>query len=98
MTSDEGPPAMRFLFRGCVAASSVSVLAFLVLWNTELALTTRGYCVVLFRVPFADKAFRVPDWMCGPIPLSIWAFWTLVAVGMWVALLVKRSGIRRIQV
>jgi hypothetical protein len=82
------------LFRTCVLASCVSVVSLVVLSNTPLALTTRGYCVVLFTVPFTGRTFQFPNWMWGPIPMSVCAVSTLAAVFLWTALLVRRVRLR----
>ena len=86
---------MRCLFRSCVVATCVSVLSLFVLSNTALALTTRG-CVVLFTVPFTDRTFRFPNWMWGPMPLSVWAVSTLAAVVLWTVLFVRRIRVRQV--
>jgi hypothetical protein len=85
---------MGNLFRTCVLATSLSVLSLGVLSNAALALTTRGYCVVLFTVPFTDKTFEVPNWMWGPIPIAVCGLSTLVSVVLWTVLLVRRIRLR----
>lgn len=84
------------LFRGCVAASVVCLLSLFVASNTALALTTRGYCVAAFTVPFTDRILEFPSWT-WPLPMMVGAVSTLVALLLWGALLVKRWR-KRIQV
>jgi len=50
---------MRLLFRITLEATCISALSWLIVENTALALTTAGD-IVLFEVPFTDKAYRFP--------------------------------------
>ena len=56
---------MGKLLKCTVLATSVSVLSLAFFLNTALVLTTRGYCIVLFTVPFTDMTFKFPNWMCA---------------------------------
>lgn len=87
---------MHTLFRTCVAASALSVLFVFVASNTALALTTRGYCIVIFTVPFTNKVFEFPSWTFL-MPTLVGAVSTVVALSLWGALFVKRWR-KRIQV
>jgi hypothetical protein len=84
---------MQKLFRTCVIASCVSVLLVLIWANTGLALTTRGYCVVRFTIPFTDDGFQLPNWM-WPTLMSACVISTLIAIVLWTALLIKRTRLR----
>jgi len=75
-----------------------SVLCLIFFANTALALTTRGYCVVLFTLPFTNKTFEFPNWMWGPIPTSVVGASILASVILWTTLLVRRTRVRSISV
>jgi hypothetical protein len=81
---------MGNLLRTCVVSTALSVLSLIFLSNNALALTTRGYCVVLFSVPFTDETFEFPNWMWGPIPMAVCGLSTLLSLILWTVVLVRR--------
>jgi hypothetical protein len=83
---------MRALFRTCIGANCVSALTFIIVANTSLALTTAGYCIVLFTVPYHRPEFGCAQLDVGTDSSSSWAISTLSAVALWVALLLKRRS------
>jgi hypothetical protein len=89
---------MHNLLRTCVLATAFSVLCLIFVANTALALTTRGYCVVLFTLPFTNKAFEFPNWMWGPLPMSVCGASIVASAILWTALLVRRIRLRSISV
>jgi hypothetical protein len=83
------------MFRLAIAATCVSALMLFIYSNTVLALTTGHYCVVLFELPLTDKSYQLPNWMWGLCPISVWAISSVSALGLWMALGIKRLRTNR---
>jgi hypothetical protein len=83
------------MFRLAIAATCVSALMLFIYSNTVLALTTGHYCVVLFELPFTDKSYQLPNWMWGLYPILVWAISSVGALGLWMALGIKRLRTNR---
>ncbi len=68
----------------------VSALGILATSRIALALTADNYCIVLWRVPFGDRALRLPYWtwrfsliaafLCA---VAVVISWSVVGVERW---------------
>jgi hypothetical protein len=83
------------MIRLAIVATCLSALLFFIWSNTYLALTTGRYCVVLFEVPFTGKSYHLPYWMWGPYPTLVLGISFVSAVGLWIALGIKRFRIHK---
>jgi hypothetical protein len=86
---------MKILFRFAIIATFASALLWFFLSNTALALTSGNYCIVLFEVPFTEKAYRLPYWMWGKYPLVVSSILSVAAIGFWIVWGVKHLRARR---
>jgi hypothetical protein len=91
---------MKFFYRITVIATCLSSLLWLVVGNTALALKARiGEAgmrdVVLLEIPFANKTYRLPDWMWGLYPWSVVLMLTLASGVLWTVFLVNRRRMRQ---
>jgi hypothetical protein len=86
---------MNRLHRSAIVSTAISMLMLLLLFDTLLVLPVLGSkgirppCYPVLLVPFTDYSFRLPLWMYGRIPFSIWALSTLAAVTTWVMVLFR---------
>jgi hypothetical protein len=86
---------MNHLHRNAIVSTVISVLMLFLLFDTLLVLPVLGSngmrppCYPVLLIPFTDHSFRLPLWMYGLFPFSIWALSTLTAVIAWAMVLFR---------